>query len=410
MSAYLESLQSRAASLQPGATRSRLRHISDILADIKPLQWAVRGVAPDGALIEFFGDPETWKSLAALDIGLCVAAGRDWRGARVKQGAVVYVCGEGLHGVKLRVLAWCRDAGVDPADVPLYVVDAPVPLIETAAAEALQRDIEALGVDVRLMIVDTLSRNFGPGDENSTGDMVRFIGNVDAYLRIPFGAAVIVVHHSGVADKNRSRGNSSLRGAIDSQFAFVKAGDTVTMSCRKMKDGAYPEDRHFCLTVREFPDVRDEDGNRATAPLLVAATAPKQPDWQPTGAAAEMLAILRKPAGYRAGYRMGVRAWKEACTNSGVNPNTYKSACATLKNAGVIVIEDGEVFEPEQGDWVKLGETGEFHPVHPSGEAEKQGDQGECVLRHSPSHPFCSPSEQEPYGSVDDVGIEEGFL
>ena len=35
----------------------------------------------------------------------------------------------------------------------------------------------------RMIVIDTLARNFGAGNENSTEDMNRFVASIDRYLR-----------------------------------------------------------------------------------------------------------------------------------------------------------------------------------------------------------------------------------
>ncbi len=56
------------------------------------------------------------------------------------------------------------------------------------------------------------------GDENSSQDIAAFIGNIDKHIK-PLGAAALVVHHSGHGQKDRSRGSSSIRAAMDGEFA-----------------------------------------------------------------------------------------------------------------------------------------------------------------------------------------------
>ena len=50
-----------------------------------------------------------------------------------------------------------------------------------------------------MIVIDTLARNFGAGNENSTEDMNRFVASIDRYLREEFGSAILLVHHTGHA-------------------------------------------------------------------------------------------------------------------------------------------------------------------------------------------------------------------
>ena len=65
-----------------------------------------------------------------------------------------------------------------------------------------------------LVIIDTLNRNFGAGDENNTADMTRFIIGLDR-LKNDLNTAILVVHHTGLGNKERSSGNSALKAALD---------------------------------------------------------------------------------------------------------------------------------------------------------------------------------------------------
>ena len=96
-----------------------------------------------------------------------------------------------------------------------------------------------------LIEIDTLAKNFGTGDENSTRDMTAFLAGMDA-LRMATGAAVSAVHHCGHGEKGRARGNSSLPSGLDFCYRVERAGDCVdnfvtTLTTEKCKDGEPPK-------------------------------------------------------------------------------------------------------------------------------------------------------------------------
>jgi hypothetical protein len=99
----------------------------------------------------------------------------------------------------------------------------------------------------RLIVVDTLARNFGAGDENSQKDMTTFIVAMDG-LRHRFPACtIIIVHHSGHGDKDRARGSSVLKGAVDAEYKTTKTDDRIKLENHKMKDGPPPQPMEFRL-------------------------------------------------------------------------------------------------------------------------------------------------------------------
>src|SRR3546814_1338717 len=117
----------------------------------------------------------------------------------------------------------------------------------------------------RLIVLDTLARNFGPGDENSTQDMQRAIDTVDA-IREMTGAWVIAIHHSGHSDKSRARGSIVLRGAADTEYRMgrINTGGDTQIESNKMKDGAKPPPMSFLLadSALGVPDDHRSEAHR----------------------------------------------------------------------------------------------------------------------------------------------------
>ena len=98
--------------------------------------------------------------------------------------------------------------------------------MDPVSAARVAQAVEALAADhgtPKLIIVDTLARNLGNGDENSNADIGMFINNIDIHLRSRFGAAVLIVHHTGHLEKDRSRGASSLRQFLPERRALPGA-------------------------------------------------------------------------------------------------------------------------------------------------------------------------------------------
>jgi RecA-family ATPase len=125
-----------------------------------------------------------------------------------------------------------------------------------------------------LIIVDTLARSFGPGDENSAQDMSKFIQNIDRYF-LPF-SAVALVHHSGHSEKNRGRGSSSLYGSLDLEYQVSKQNDIITMKCTKAKDMPPPPSISFEMAAQEI-DWVDSEGEAVKSIVL------NETEWKPGG-------------------------------------------------------------------------------------------------------------------------------
>ncbi len=120
------------------------------------------------------------------------------------------------------------------------------------AREKLTSEIHSLIGDngkPELIILDTVARNFGGNDENSTKDMSAFITAVDA-INAEFDCSTLLVHHTGHADKSRAR--SCLKGALDTEYRLSKNDAFLTLECTKAKDFEEPKGMRFMLQPLEL--------------------------------------------------------------------------------------------------------------------------------------------------------------
>ena len=358
----LEGEQGQDKQERSNPRRFRLLHINEVVSDLRPPEYLIDGVVETGTLGELFGDPGTFKTFVLLSMLLSVASGQPWYGHAVKQGPVVYIVGEGRQGIARRLLAWGKYHGMDVSTLPFFISSMPAALTDPASAAEVAATIaevtEQHGAPVAIAI-DTLARNFGPGDENSTKDMGAFISNLDRYLGN--SCVRMVVHHSGHGDKTRSRGNSALKGALDFEFNLSKKTGgkkddiTVEMWCTKMKD--LPEWQRPKVfeprTVTLNDDLLDpiqsvvlEEVDRVIEETSVAGSAKMQ-------AAVDLLQELYSS------HRGDLEAsgndpndakvtkgeWRDACVDRGLykRPSTYTMMTAAAER-GLIEIDDAYVF------------------------------------------------------------------
>ena len=76
--------------------------------------------------------------------------------------------------------------------------------MDKASTERVMTRVKEIG-DIGLIVIDTFHRNLGGGNEDSAADIATFLSNIDTYLK-PIGAAIVIIHHSGHGNKERSRG------------------------------------------------------------------------------------------------------------------------------------------------------------------------------------------------------------
>jgi RecA-family ATPase len=149
------------------------------------------------------------QELSCLRSPADVALGWDYRGHRVTQGPVVYVCLEGGRAFRKRREAF-RLAKLKEGDDPPFFF-AVNPLSLAADRRKLIDDIKRqVGEDIPAVVcIDTLNRSLA-GSENSDEDMAAYIKAADA-VRDAFDCLVVIVHHSG-HEAQRPRGHFFAHG------------------------------------------------------------------------------------------------------------------------------------------------------------------------------------------------------
>lgn len=239
----------------------------DLMQNPKPLPWLIKQILPANSIGQIFGDPASCKSLLALWMAACVATGKPWDECEIKQqGNVIYLAGEGHHGLSARMMALSLHHDIDP--IAMHFSELPAALNIATEAMDVANAIDALGLDhVALIVIDTLHRHMS-GDENSSQDFGDLLRILDRF-RVEYGCTILVIHHSGHGDKSRGRGTSSNRAAWDFEYSMTKQDQLIAMECTKAKDFQDPEPRNFKIRPVNLP-WRDEDGFGITSVTLEA--------------------------------------------------------------------------------------------------------------------------------------------
>lgn len=245
-------------------------HVGSGLDVIKDVEWTIDRYVERDAVSMVYGPSGVGKSFVVLGMACAVATGTPWFGMAVKQGPVFYIAGEGHNGLMRRFKAWETGEGVSLRNAPLYKSRKAIGLLNEEEAMALSQELQAMMDQFgrpSLIVVDTLARNFGDGDENSTEDMSKFIRVLDE-LRAEAGCHVMIVHHSG-HEGTRARGSSSLRAAMDQEYQVTATGPgVVLLKNTKMKDAEPPGERHF--RIKQIAIGQDSEGIPINGAYLTA--------------------------------------------------------------------------------------------------------------------------------------------
>lgn len=329
--------------------------------EYRPPEFLVADMIETDTLGLLFGDPGCGKSFLAADLALSVATGHDFHGHPVKQGAVFYIAGEGHNGLVRRFHAWAQHTGQSLKGAPMFKSERAAQFLDGASAQAVTAAVRGLAAQhgaPALIVVDTLARNFGAGDENSTQEMNQFIAAMDDLRANWPGCVVLIVHHSGHGDKNRARGAMALKGALDFEYRMEKDGLFITVSNTKMKDAEPPPEMALSLQGVEIaPGVK-------SAVLVAGEVLPKSA--KVTGQAkialqafgdalADHGQIMHGDKFPESRQCVSLELWREYCDrhslSSGTSDSAQRKAFHTAKNSlqekGIICVVDGFAWRTE---------------------------------------------------------------
>ena len=228
----------------------------------------------------------------------------------------------------------------------------PDPTDLNALVTAIDTGVDALGQRPALIVLDTLARNFGGGDENGTPDMNRFVLACDA-VRTIYGCTVLVVHHSGHADKTRARGAIALKAALDAEYRLSNEG-ALLLTATKMKEAELPPPLAMSLVGVELPGLLDEDGVQVTSAAVdvlhadintivakIKASGARRGKQITAG-----LEIARRLVQDAGDGQASVAAWHEACAAAGIKVSTRYSVLGRLQSGGDITVDGNELSLP----------------------------------------------------------------
>ncbi|MDP2098627.1 MAG: AAA family ATPase [Methylobacter sp.] len=236
---------------------------AELMARSYRSDYLIKTLFEKNTLGQIFGATGGGKSFVVLDAAYCIATGIPFHGLEVQQGNVAYICGEGFRGIGKRIKALQNKYGKDVTG-KLFISEQPGAFIDDSVTEDVATAIKDIG-GVSLVIIDTYHRNMGGGNENSADDFGLVLRHIDKHLK-PLNVAVLIVHHSGHMDTDRSRGSSAIRAAMDFEYQVSKNGDSVTMKPTKIKDGVTPAPLFFTLVDSEIGI--DESGEVITSAYL----------------------------------------------------------------------------------------------------------------------------------------------
>jgi predicted ATP-dependent serine protease len=198
--------------------------LGDLLAEPdEHTEWLVNDRIPRGSIVLLCGKPKAGKSTAARDLAYAVATGRSWLGFACVPGTAWYLALEEKRGEVRGHFRRMGATGREP--IRLFINQAPTDIVTQLQALAQQER-------PALIVIDTLQRFIRAADLN---DYAEVTTKLDPVIRIArdSGAALVLLHHAGKADKgalDSILGSTALAGSVDNILVINRTDDYRVIS------------------------------------------------------------------------------------------------------------------------------------------------------------------------------------
>ena len=204
-----------------------------------------------------------------------------------------------------------------------------------------------------LVVIDTLARSMGTGDENASADMGAFVATIDE-IRAKTGAHVAVVHHAGKDASRGARGHSSLRAAVDTEIELKGDGKVITAETRKQRDMEGGKVFAYSLQVVNLGE--DQDGDPMTSCIVVPCDTPQKRGPKLSGQANTALQALSDAIAHHGEKRGGdmfpasrkvvtLDTWRDYCKRHHLSGSEKPEAFYTAFSRSLSTLQKAEVVK-----------------------------------------------------------------
>jgi hypothetical protein len=334
--------------------------LDDVATAAEPA-WLINRLLPARGLACVVGAPKCGKSFLTTDMLGSVARGVPYAGRDTLQGPVIYLTGEGVSGFKRRLIAMRRHHGIEGQAVPFFMIENVPDLGSERSVDlpALLNELDRFLLEQqirkpRAIVLDTVARCMGDGDENTAKDMGRFVNRCSAIER-HFGCVVVVVHHVGKDPGRGGRGSNALNGAADVTMLVEKVENYTKVRIDEMKDGPEGQEWRFRLIPFEINDLESatcatSESHSETSSCVVEILS------EPAYAQPSATKVRRPPAGVEGDL---LRVIKRAIDESG----EIGIAGRTVPNNARAVERKHLKTYCETMDWQQEGEPNAFRAM-----------------------------------------------
>ncbi|WP_441268297.1 AAA family ATPase [Bradyrhizobium sp. 215_C5_N1_1] len=238
-----------------------LQASGDFVRGFVPPDYLVDGVLQRRFCYSLTAQTGVGKTTVALLLAALVATGRPLQGLDVAKGTVLYFAGENPTDIQMRWLGQTRELGIDPAAADVHFVAGAMPL--SSIAERITTEVQAKGLELSLVIVDTAAAYFEGDNENDNAQAVDHARRIRSLTALPGGPTVIVLCHPTKRagdDDLIPRGGGAFLAEVDGNIALQKRESLVVASTQGKFRGREFLPLSFELKTVHHPMLKDVRG------------------------------------------------------------------------------------------------------------------------------------------------------
>ena len=240
-----------------------LTYFDDLTDQPAPKPWVIKNVLARGELSSWIAPPGKGKSALFTEIAIHVAAGKNWRGYRVKQrtGVIIFAF-ERADLTKRRLIAHRRRDGL--GKLPITVCSKIINMLDPACVDVILATIreaeQHMGCEIGLAMFDTYAKGIaaGDGDEDKARDQNKVHTNLRRLFDLGCNVHIAGVGHTGKDESRGERGSNARLADVDVQVQI--SGDAIKIvTVTKAND--QPEGELTAFKLKPFDFEPDEDGD-----------------------------------------------------------------------------------------------------------------------------------------------------
>jgi len=226
-------------------------------------------------------EPKAGKTAIALTIAAAVASGTGFGDAIqiAEPRPVLYFTLEGARAVELRLEAMRVDCENDNKPEPeldkLFVIDRPHNFLEADKQTANCANIalhsakcqQEWGVDLGLIVIDTLTKAMAGGDQNSVEDTSQMFEMIGKLREFGVDATIVFIHH--LSKSGNVRGSTNIEAEVDVVLGVAKIKDSSDVWLNIRRARSIDDDTSYRWAFKNVDLGETVQGHKLSAPVMV---------------------------------------------------------------------------------------------------------------------------------------------